>query len=53
MKIDASEIATSTLWRAIEQQRAQSDADEKWLEQLVINNNTNEDENIVKFLFIL
>lgn len=30
-KVDASEVATSTLWRALEEQKAQCDEDEKWL----------------------
>ncbi|VDK18450.1 unnamed protein product [Anisakis simplex] len=33
LNVDASAVATSTLWRALEQQRIQSEEDEKWLEE--------------------
>ncbi|KAE9555484.1 hypothetical protein FO519_001339 [Halicephalobus sp. NKZ332] len=33
LKIDASQVPTSTLWRALEHQRAQCEEDERWLEQ--------------------
>lgn len=31
LKVDASQVATSTLWRALEEQKAQCDEDERWL----------------------
>uniref|UniRef100_A0A915BVR5 receptor protein-tyrosine kinase n=2 Tax=Parascaris univalens TaxID=6257 RepID=A0A915BVR5_PARUN len=33
LKVDASTVPTSTLWRTLEQQRIQSEEDEKWLEE--------------------
>jgi len=33
LNIDASQVPTATLWRTLEQQRAQCEEDEKWLEQ--------------------
>lgn len=33
LNVDASEIPTSTLWRALESQRQQCEEDEKWLEE--------------------
>ncbi|KAI1731168.1 protein tyrosine kinase domain-containing protein [Ditylenchus destructor] len=34
IKADVSEIATSTLWRTLEEQRVQCDEDDKWLEEV-------------------
>ncbi|VDM41206.1 unnamed protein product [Toxocara canis] len=33
LKLDASTVPTSTLWRTLEQQRIQCEEDEKWLEE--------------------
>lgn len=33
LRVDTSSVAPSTLWRALEQQRIQSEEDDRWLEE--------------------